>query len=197
MEAFWPRHHSGLIRQAFERVPEARNLVDVDSAVEKSEAVDNQENDEGNQHKHSMRPANQTLAAAQEHADNYRQSFMELAVKFAVRGDKKVAGEALGRLLHVVQDRKHNWCSCGAASNRPDSANNCSQSGCATPGLGNHALGGCRKSSLEVSLPWDNFQLWTDGSPTQPQLDRAVGDSVGVLTEFAIQVQRSRKGGTP
>lgn len=199
LRAFTPGYHGGLIRQAFDSVREAPALVDVDSAVEQSYRVDDQENDETNQYKHSMRPAGLTLADAQAKADDYRQTFMDTAIRSALRGDLKAAGEALGRLLHLVQDRKHNWCSCGSASNHLDSANDCGahEGGCSTPGLGNHAMTNCSKLSLETLTPWAHFQLKTEKWPSQAQRVRAVGDSVGVLTEFVVLVRESRRRRTP
>lgn len=193
LEGFLPKHHGGLIRQAFDAVDEASNLASVDSAVEESTELDRREANEAEEYKHSMRPASQGLAEARAKADEYWQTFMATAVSSALRGDRRAAGQALGRLLHLVQDRKHNWCSCGRDSNPRDSHDACAAQGgaCSAPGLGNHAMTWC-SLVLEAS-PFNHFQLKTDLHPTDPQMHQALKDSIDVLGQFIRSVQAEQK----
>lgn len=199
LNAFLPVHHGGLIREAFLMVKEANDLAAVDMAVEESTRVDKQENDEADQYKHSMRPAGLSLADSQAKARQYYKTYLDAAVQSALRGDRKAAGQALGRLLHLVQDEKHQWCSCGSTSNITDSQDDCAAQGtCTGPGFGNHALKDCRKLGLEAN-PFRQFQLKTDIRPVQSQTTLARNASVHVLNDFvaAVSQTKSKPHGTP
>ena len=104
------------------------------------------------------------------------------------------AGQALGRLLHLVQDRKHNWCSCGFRSNPKDSEDKCAaqEGGCQIPGFGNHAMRAC-SLRLEVINPLTHFQLKTDGDPNEKQKAQALQDSIAVLKEFLRLYEATKK----
>jgi hypothetical protein len=113
---------------------------------------------------------------------------LEMAILVAKANPRNpiLAGWHIGLVLHAVQDRKHEWCSCGPSSNpRTGSANGCgsSRNGCPA-GFGNHGLQGCI-----VPLMGYNFQRDTDHNPRPAQLDRALKDSVEVRRSFVAQTK--------
>ena len=178
--------HGNLIRESFDRVREVRRYAAADAAVNASEQLD----DDGMgverlQFQHSMRPAGVSTARARELADEFVEVELSAAVDAAFRGDKPSAGRHLGRLLHTLQDQKHNWCSCGDDSNPSDSEERCGPN--CNPGFGNHGLPGCR---MRLSL--GNFQWLTDGAPNPSQLKAAATISDQYLNRFLDRVRNRR-----
>jgi len=199
LAGFYQSYHRDLIDQAFDDVPEAIRYADPGSAVKASAWVDDSANSEPDQYMHSMRPANSPLGTATRRASDYQKFHLDQAVKAALEDDPNEAGRHLGLVLHLVADRKHVWCSCGAQSNGADSADPCgtSDSGCARAGKGNHALPQCdwKRALAHPILLKDNFQIRTDGfvpslgGPNSSQLGLAQQQSDQVLAEFVARVK--------
>lgn len=199
LAAFYQSYHQDLIEQAFRDVPDALVYADPGSAVKMSAWVDDSANSEPDQYMHSMRPANSSFVTATRRASDYQNFHMDQAVKAALDDDPNEAGRHLGLVLHLVEDRKHVWCSCGADSNGADSADPCgtSDSGCARAGKGNHALPRCdwKRALAHPILLKDNFQIRTDGlvpslgRPNSSQLVLAQQQSDQVLAEFVARVK--------
>ena len=179
--AFWYDKHNWLIDEAFSSAG-ADLYADRQSAKNSSLKVDLLSNDEGNQFKHSMRPAGMATPDARRKADQYIESELTLAVAAAKARRKGDAGRHVGLALHAIQDRKHNWCSCNESSNSPESKDKCNSSvaGCAVAGRGNHGLAGCGPFTDDKN----NFQHKTDREPTDKQLSSALGQSVDFLNRF-------------
>jgi len=204
LAAFYQSYHRDLIEQAFQDVPEAVVYADPGSAVKVSGWADDAANSEPDQYMHSMRPAKTRLATAQRRASDYQAFHMDQAVKAALECDALEAGRHLGLVLHLVEDRKHVWCSCGPQSNGADSADSCSTSpdGCGQPGKGNHALPQCdwKRALAHPAALKDNFQIRTDGmfpplgKPGLNQLRLAQQASDQVLVEFVRRVKAAGGG---
>lgn len=153
--AVCPQVHHDLITQAFAAKPEFLKYADDQAVLDASKEVDYPINPirgrfSNPAERHSMRPDNTTLFEAQDKAAQYVQGEMRAAVREAKRGGrrgKREAGTHLGRVLHAIQDGKHNWSSCAPDSNPPDSNPEgpnlgCSESfsGCPHKGQGHHGL---------------------------------------------------------
>jgi hypothetical protein len=188
--AFWPSIHNSLINEAFNAVPEAGLYADRESAKKESDIVDKSAtNDDASQHMHSMRSAGVSLVEAQRRTDQYIAEHLKQAIADAKAQRKGGAGRHLGLILHAIQDRKHNWCSCSSSSNGADSNDSCSSSktGCAV-GKGNHGL---TRDCLDLAFPgafFTNTQIKTDRSPTVDQVRDARDQSIKLLKDFVAQM---------
>ena len=179
-------HHKQLIWDAFNEVPGASAYASPSSAVEASSLVDSHENDEPDQYQHSMRPSGVSLASAKRRAKEYCEYHMSAAVGATNEHDLILAGRHLGRVLHLVQDGKHHWCSCGKSSNGSESANTCSTN--CPSGIGNHGLPNCWIGLETWSFPYP-YQIVTDFRPAPAQLEDALQASKLVLNEFVARVK--------
>jgi hypothetical protein len=187
---FYRDTHKRLIGEAFDAVPGADDYADRHAAEAESARVDlPATNNEANQYRHSMRPTGDLLPAAQTKAAGYMKQELDAAVRLArLRPLNKVqVGYHLGLVLHLIQDRKHNWTSCGPLSNPHDSDTACDSSkpGCPA-GMGNHGL------TFDCLRPGSdpNFQHDTDQNPADTQLDRARAESIDMLRGFLAEVQK-------
>ena len=181
-EAFLWVHHHRLIEAAFRMVPEAGLRASEIDAINASDALDNNENSDADQYKHTMRPSHVPTVTAQAATALFVNHEIELAVLFGNGKNPKLAGIHLGRALHADQDAKHNWASCNAASNGSDSNQAC-PNGCGPPGLGNHTL------SLDCGgrLAMPGYQERTDLLPLS-LYDQALDRSVQILRNFVAAV---------
>lgn len=201
--AFCPRWHNHLIAESFgaEEVERVNAYAELQSAKDESANVDQLEFKDPE--RHSMRPQRTDLTFAQAKTADYLKTWMDAAVTAAKNKRKDEAGRALGRVLHAIQDGKHQWVSCGPDSNGTDSANTCSESptGCTEEGVGNHGLDlFCFVPRELVRNPlripcWSgrikNFQMHTDMDPTLKQLGDALENGKRKLAEFLSLVPKN------
>ena len=220
--AFCPQRHQEYIIQAFAAYPAVYDFAELQAALDASVEVDRPSMNPLSKrfivtppHMHSMRRDNTTLFEAKAQGARYVEDEMKAAVREAKRGRQGEAGRHLGRVLHTVQDSKHNWSSCAPASNRPESSLDCSESdsGCPHKGQGHHGLrlaclvpadvptteivnNGVLPAIQELDLSrlcqgysTKNFQILTDVFPLPEQRSEAEWQSRDAVAEFMKRVK--------
>jgi hypothetical protein len=185
---FYRETHIQITADAFAAVTDADNYADRHATESAAVRVDAPAtNDDANQYRHSMRPSGKSLHDAQTMADDYMKRELDAAVQAARLHppDKVAAGRHLGLVLHAIQDRKHNWTSCGPDSNPADSKPAACDSSKPCPmGKGNHGLiGDCLVSDFST-----NFQRETDKKPFG-YTERPLTESIAKLNEFVARVR--------
>jgi hypothetical protein len=197
LNAFKQGSHQALSREAWHAVQGLEQFLDIGELTDEIAKIDEHAtNDDPNQFRHSMRSKNVSLGDSMKATGEYVEKEMEAAVDAAKKAMKGLASRHIARILHAVQDQKHEWTSCNEKSNVPESDNACSYSAEGCPdGKGNHGLDiNCGPGPLgaiaAANYVMGNHQLRTDMWPPESMKDVARRRSIVQLNEFVRRMKQ-------